>query len=174
MSPNYPRSCGGCQRLAKKRLPMARKAGLTQRRHESLGALSQERQCTLTKPRPTPCMKKSGRCSESSRSPAFSSERSEEKESPRRWMMLRVLNRSPLLVRTRNSSALLHVQLASQFMVFCYATAVRLNLSTAAGTATGQLFWLPSLSADCRDTYLLKTFTQALKHPDGFARQRTC
>ena len=100
------------------------------------------RRRVLTKPRPTPCMKKSGRCSVSSRSLAFSSERSEEKESPRRWMMLRVLNRSPLLVRTRNSSALLHIQLTSQFMACRHVADVGLDLSTAAAPATGQLLWL--------------------------------
>ena len=56
----------------------------------------------LTKPSPTPCMKKSGRCSKSSRSPTSSSERREEKESPRLWMMLLV----------RSSSALLHGDLS--------------------------------------------------------------
>lgn len=41
----------------------------------------------FTKPRPTPCMKKMGRGSASVLS-SPSSERSEEKESPRLWMML--------------------------------------------------------------------------------------
>ncbi len=50
----------------------------------------------LTRPRPTPCRKKIGRCSASVLS-SPSSERSEEKESPRLWMML-LCRSSPALL----------------------------------------------------------------------------